>query len=115
MLQARRRSRVFAGPLDAVVLDADERQSLVAVRSLGRGGLCVGAFDDSLFPPAFNSRWCSTSGRLPNISNERAYLDAVLDVVRKFRPRALLVARDSTIEEPPRGGSIRCATWAKRA
>ena len=70
----------------------------MAVRSLGRGGLCVGAFDDSLFPPAFNSRWCSTSGRLPNISNERAYLDAVLDVVRKFRPRALLVARDSTIE-----------------
>jgi predicted ATP-grasp superfamily ATP-dependent carboligase len=98
MPQARRRSWAFDGRLDAAVLDADERQSLVTVRSLGRGGLRVGAFDASLFPPAFSSRWCSVRGRLPNISNERAYVDAVLDVARKFRPRALLVARDSTIE-----------------
>jgi predicted ATP-grasp superfamily ATP-dependent carboligase len=98
MSQARRRSRAFDGRLDAAVLDADERQSLVTVRSLGRGGLRVGAFDASLFPPAFSSRWCSVSGRLPNISNERAYVDAALDMARKFRPRALLVARDSTIE-----------------
>jgi predicted ATP-grasp superfamily ATP-dependent carboligase len=98
MLRARRRSRAFDGCLDAAVLDADERQSLVTVRSLGRGGLRVGAFDASLFPPAFSSRWCSVSDRLPNISNERAYVDAVLDVAWRFRPRALLVARDSTIE-----------------
>jgi predicted ATP-grasp superfamily ATP-dependent carboligase len=98
MPQARRHSRAFDGPLDAAVLDADERQSLVAVRSLGRGGLRVGAFDASLFPPAFSSRWCSVSGRLPIISNETAYVDAVLDVARTFRPAALLVARDSTIE-----------------
>lgn len=98
MSQGRRRSRAFDGPLDAAVLDADERQSLVTVRSLGRGGLGVGTFDASLFPPAFSSRWCLVSGRLPSVSNERAYVDAVLDMARKFRPRALLVTRDSTIE-----------------
>jgi predicted ATP-grasp superfamily ATP-dependent carboligase len=107
MPRARRRSRASSGRLDAGVLDADERQSLVAVRSLGRGGLSVGAFDASLFPPAFRSRWCSVGERLPNISNERAYVDAVLDVVRRFRLRALLVMRDSTIEAlRPRRGEI---------
>jgi predicted ATP-grasp superfamily ATP-dependent carboligase len=96
ILMSLRQSR--SGALDAAVLDADERQSLVAVRSLGRGGLRVGAFDGLLFPPAFSSRWCSVSGRLPNALNERDYVDAVLDVVGKLRPGALLVARDSTIE-----------------
>jgi predicted ATP-grasp superfamily ATP-dependent carboligase len=79
------------------VLDADERQSLVSLRSLGQAGLRVGAFDAALFSPAFSSRWCAISRRLP-AAGEELYVDAVLDVVRSFRPRALLVARDSTIE-----------------
>jgi predicted ATP-grasp superfamily ATP-dependent carboligase len=88
----------FAGRLDAAVLDADQRQSLVSVRSLGRAGVRVGAFDAASFSPAFRSRWCSVSGRLPDNGVERTYVDAVLAVVGNFRPRALLVARDSTIE-----------------
>jgi predicted ATP-grasp superfamily ATP-dependent carboligase len=92
------RSSTFSGRLDAAVLDADERQSLVSVRSLGRAGLRVGAFDASFLSPAFSSRWCSLSGRLPDAGDEQLYVDAVLDVIRRFRPRVLLLARDSTIE-----------------
>jgi predicted ATP-grasp superfamily ATP-dependent carboligase len=84
--------------LDAAILDADARQSLVSVRSLGRAGLQVGAFDAGVFSPAFASRWCSLSGRLPDESNVPAYLDAVESLVETFHPRTLLVARDSTIE-----------------
>jgi predicted ATP-grasp superfamily ATP-dependent carboligase len=90
--------RAFAGRLDGAVLDADERQSLVSVRSLGRSGLCVGAFDSMRFSPASTSKWCSMSERLPDAADEQRYVDAVLDVVRRRRPRVLFVARDSTIE-----------------
>ena len=34
------------------------RQSLIAVRSLGRQGLAVGAVDTIADVPAFRSRWC---------------------------------------------------------
>jgi predicted ATP-grasp superfamily ATP-dependent carboligase len=84
--------------LDAVVLDADERQSLVSVRALGRAGIRVGAFDASRIAPAFSSRWCSVRRRLPDAADQDGYVDALLAAVRQFRPGALLVARDSTIE-----------------
>lgn len=86
------------GRLDAVVLDADERQSLVSVRSLGRAGLRVGAFDAARMAPAVCSRWCAVSGRLPGYEDRRSYLDAVLDVLAEHRPRALLLARDATMD-----------------
>jgi predicted ATP-grasp superfamily ATP-dependent carboligase len=86
------------GRLDAAVLDADERQSLVSVRSLGRSGLRVGAFDSGLLPPAVCSKWCSVSRRLPDPEDERAYVNMVIDVLRELRPRALIATRDGTIE-----------------
>jgi predicted ATP-grasp superfamily ATP-dependent carboligase len=95
------------GRLDAVVLDADERQSLVSVRSLGRVGLRVGAFDASRLSPAVCSKWCSVSGRLPDPQDEQGYLDAVLELVRRHRPLAVLVARDGTMDVVrPRRGEI---------
>jgi predicted ATP-grasp superfamily ATP-dependent carboligase len=84
--------------LDAAVLDADERQSLVSVRSLGRAGLRVGAFDGTPFSPASTSRWCAVTEQLPDGGDERAYVDTMLDMVRRHRPRVLFSARDSTIE-----------------
>src|SRR5438874_5200482 len=86
------------GSLDAAVLDSDERQSLVTVRSLGRLGLRVGAFDDTLFPPASTSRWCATRARLPDGGDPQRYIDGVLGVARRHRPRVVFTARDSTIE-----------------
>ena len=90
--------RASYGRLDAMVLDADERQSLVTVRSLGRTGLSVGAFDDTPYPPAATSRWCKARRRLPDGADSWRYLDAVLDLVRRHRPRVMFTARDSTIE-----------------
>ncbi len=43
---------------DALVLNAQLRQSLVAVRSLGRRGLRVAAAGTVSNAPAFSSRWC---------------------------------------------------------
>ena len=46
------------GPFDVLVLDAHLRQSLVAVRSLGRRGRSVAALATASSAPAFASRWC---------------------------------------------------------
>ena len=46
-------------PLNALVLDAHLRQSLVTVRSIGRRGLRAGALDTRPDAPAFSSRWCA--------------------------------------------------------
>src|SRR5919198_1357536 len=90
--------RASLGSLDVAVLDADERQSLVTVRSLGRAGFRIGAFDHALLTPASTSRWCARSARLPDGSNPQRYVEGVLDMVSRHRPRVLFTARDSTIE-----------------
>jgi predicted ATP-grasp superfamily ATP-dependent carboligase len=43
---------------DALVLDANARQSLVAIRSMGRRGLSIAALETFGSAPAFSSRWC---------------------------------------------------------
>jgi hypothetical protein len=60
------------------VLDADERQSLVRVRALGRAGFRVGAFDAARVSTAYSSRWCSLSLRLPEASHEDVFVHALL-------------------------------------
>jgi predicted ATP-grasp superfamily ATP-dependent carboligase len=89
---------VSPGKIDVAVLDADERQSLVSIRSLGRAGVRVGAFDEARFAPAFVSRWCSLSRCLPDRGDERGFGDAVVELAKTLRPRALLPTRDGTIE-----------------
>jgi predicted ATP-grasp superfamily ATP-dependent carboligase len=93
-----RASRPVQGRLDAAILDGDERQALVSVRSLGRAGLHIGAFDASVLTPAFRSRWCSVAQRVPEPADEGRYVEALLDLVSRFRPRVLSMARDGTIE-----------------
>lgn len=51
--------------IDALVLDAAARQSLVAIRSLGRRKLSVAAMETFRNAPAFSSRWC----KMPFISS----------------------------------------------
>jgi predicted ATP-grasp superfamily ATP-dependent carboligase len=93
-----RASRPVQGRLDAAILDGDERQALVSVRSLGRAGLHIGVFDGSVLTPAFRSRWCSVAQRVPEPTDERQYVEALFDLVSRFRPRVLFMARDGTIE-----------------
>jgi predicted ATP-grasp superfamily ATP-dependent carboligase len=82
--------------LDVVVLDAVQRQSLVAVQSLGRLGLAVGAFDVTRAPAGF-SRWCSVREPLPDAADDAfdLALDAVLD---RHEPKVVIPAHDGTIE-----------------
>jgi predicted ATP-grasp superfamily ATP-dependent carboligase len=93
-----RKVSVDDGRLDVAVLDADQRQSLVCVRSLGRAGLRVGAFD-SRRVAAFRSRWCAASGLLPaGALDPDAYVMSVLELVEHRAPRLLIVASDETVE-----------------
>jgi glycosyltransferase involved in cell wall biosynthesis/predicted ATP-grasp superfamily ATP-dependent carboligase len=90
--------------LDVVVLDADERQSLVCVRSLGRAGLAVGAYGPSRWSPAFGSRWCVEHGRLPDSANGlEPVVAAILRVLEQRRPQVLMTAHDGTIEALRKG------------
>jgi len=87
-----------ADRIDVAVLDADQRQSLVCIRSLGRAGLRVGAFD-AAYAAAFSSRWCTVSGLLPRGADaSEAYVRQVLELVEQRAPKALLVASDETVE-----------------
>jgi predicted ATP-grasp superfamily ATP-dependent carboligase len=84
--------------LDALVLDAAQRQSLLTVRSLGASGLRVGAYDVSPGAPAFRSKWCVVSGVLPDFADDPdAFLAAVLDLLTRHQPRVLIAAHDGTI------------------
>jgi len=88
-----------AGNLDALVLDAAQRQALVAVRELGRTGLGVGAAECGRGAPAFASRWCASRSLLPDVAGEEeAFLDAVLDLCGTRRPHTLIPSHDGTIE-----------------
>jgi predicted ATP-grasp superfamily ATP-dependent carboligase len=85
--------------LDAAVLDASFRQSLVCVRSWGRAGLRVGAFESFDGVPAFASRWCDVHGRLPSVEGDPDQLaDAVIEMAQRYRPAVVVPGHDGTIE-----------------
>jgi predicted ATP-grasp superfamily ATP-dependent carboligase len=85
--------------LDAAVLDAGERQSLVAVRSLGRAGVRVGVFDWERSPPAFTSRWSAAIGHVPDCAvDPDGFVDGLLGLLERYSIRVVIPARDGTIE-----------------
>lgn len=96
---ARKGPRAAPGPatrLDVAVLDSDQRQSLVAVRSLGRLGLAVGAFDTTRAPAGF-SRWCSVRALLPDPASP-AFDEALDSAIDRYEPSLIIPAHDGTIE-----------------
>ena len=86
-------------PYDALILDASERQSLVAVRSLGSKGLRVAALDtsDNLLPAAFASRWCQHKTICHAHEGTDAYLSDLLRVLDETRARVLITSSDGTL------------------
>jgi predicted ATP-grasp superfamily ATP-dependent carboligase len=93
----RRSSR--AGSPGAVVLDAAQRQALVAIRVLGKSGVGVVAIDGDRSAPGLNSRWRSRSVVVPHFSSGAdAYVDAVLAACADPGARSLIPCLDGSVE-----------------
>ena len=85
--------------LDAAVLDASQRQSLVAIRSLGRAGLRVGAFESHDHTPSFASRHTAVIATVPDPAEGAARYRLALDrLIELYAPRVLIPAHDGTVE-----------------
>lgn len=82
--------------VDALVLDARLRQSLVTVRSLGRKGLSSAAVETTDVP-AFSSRWCRRGFVCPADSATDAYLLFLEEVLERTGARVLIPSADGTI------------------
>jgi predicted ATP-grasp superfamily ATP-dependent carboligase len=89
---------------DVLVLDANCKQSLASVRSLGRAGLRVAAgeyiaeCEPEIPVLAFHSRYCSRNVVLPTIVGDGAEFGAaVVEFVAKYPTRVLLPAGDAAI------------------
>jgi predicted ATP-grasp superfamily ATP-dependent carboligase len=89
---------------DVLVLDAAFKQSLAAIRSLGRAGLRVAAAEcfaecDPRQPVAgFRSRYSAHNQVLPSyVLDTGAYTEAILDFVRQHPTRVVLPTMDGSI------------------
>jgi predicted ATP-grasp superfamily ATP-dependent carboligase/thioredoxin reductase len=84
--------------LDVLVLDAEQRQSLVCVRSLGVAGMSVGAFASER-APAFSSRWCKVAGLVPDVAvASDAFVDAVVERAIRHGATVAICAHDGSVE-----------------
>ena len=98
------------------MLDAHYRQALAAVRTLGRGGLAVGAVAcvaDASWAPALKSRWCQLTATVPDFDNEvHCYVDAVLDLLDQHPARLILPSHDGAIHAlRARRAEVECRTF----
>ncbi len=105
--ELRHTTKVYRGETkyDAIVLDAQLRQSLVTIRSLGRRGRRVAAVEISSmtenapYVPAFSSRWCQRAYIAPtyehNATPFRQYLKQLLD---RNPTQVLISSSDGTLD-----------------
>ena len=94
-----RRPRTQTGEVHALIIDAAQRQALVALRELGKAGLGVGAMECQPDAPAFASRWCTVSAVLPDFAQDLdAFIGALLEACARHRPRVLIPSHDGSIE-----------------
>ena len=87
---------------DALILDAQFRQALMSVRSLGRRGMHVAALeceDSAAHLPTFASRWCKEAFIAPAYEQGSGpyieYLERLLDEVAI---RVLITSHDGTLD-----------------
>src|SRR5260221_8846037 len=85
--------------IDVLVLDARLRQSLVAVRSLGRRGLAVAALDTVADAPAFSSRWCGRRFVCAADHADAAYIAYVEDILEQTGAPVLISSHDGTVAQ----------------
>lgn len=89
---------------DALILDANLRQSLVAVRSLGRRGMQIAALEMTQhamrppYVPTFSSRWCEHSYLAPNYSQHtEPYIIYIQQLLRHTGANVLFASSDGTL------------------
>lgn len=82
----------------ALILDAGQRQSLVALRALGRAGVEVWAADWRSGHPASVSRWCAGRARLPDVaSHPDAFVDGVIELCDALGSPIIFSCHDGSI------------------
>lgn len=83
----------------ALVLDADLRQSLVTVRSLGRAGVKVHVAESHAEAPAFVSRWCAGHTVLPDVADDPAgFVERVCELCESLGRPVVITSHDGSIE-----------------
>jgi predicted ATP-grasp superfamily ATP-dependent carboligase len=89
---------------DALVLDANLRQSLTSIRSLGSRGMRVAAletktfFKKSKYVPAFSSRWCQHTYIAPSYDQQtEPFLAYLLQLLEHTGARVLITSSDGTL------------------
>src|SRR5262245_3931557 len=88
----------MSSAFDALVLNAGLRQSLSAIRSLGRSGLAIAAVGKTAGIPAFWSKWCQEKYLSPTGETSDAYLALVERVLQQPGARVLISSHDGTID-----------------
>src|SRR6266487_3785606 len=83
---------------DVLVLNANTRQSLVAVRSLGSRGFRVAALETRDCVPAFSSRWCQQKIVCPADEGTEEYFIYLEQVLDATRAKVLITSSDGTVE-----------------
>ena len=98
--QLKRRKETY----DALILDANLRQSLVSLRSLGRREMHVAAletkkfFKKSKYVPAFSSRWCAHAYVAPSYDEQtEPFLMYLLQLLEYTGAKVLITSSDGTL------------------
>ncbi len=89
-------------PVDVVVLGANLRQGMTALRSLAGAGLRVAMADrvSEGRVPSYASRWCRVGVGLPDERlNPEAFTDALFALLEDSEARVLLPVGDSALEQ----------------
>src|SRR5262245_29861909 len=82
---------------DALVLDAQLRQSLVSVRSLGSRNLRVAALETFDGVPSFSWKWCRQKAVLQAKEGTDGYVTQLQQVLTTTGAKVLITSSDGTI------------------
>ena len=98
---ARSRKAADGRPIDVLVLDAEYRQALAAMRSLARSGMKVGSVvcaSDENEALAFRSRWCRLRAVVPDFAQDATgYADAIIALLDQHPADLILPCHDGSI------------------
>lgn len=83
---------------DALILDAQANQALIAIRSLGKRGLRVaamGSIDRNI--PAFLSKWCKIGIVSPAKEGTKEYADYLIAFIKQNKVGVIFTSSDGTL------------------